>query len=441
MKNVLALILGGGRGTRLNPLTAERSKPAVPLAGKYRLIDIPISNCLNSGVERIYVLTQFLAESLNQHIASTYRFDAFSRGFVSILAAEQTGSKEGGWFAGTADAVRKVLRHTERYRFEEFLILSGDHIYRMDYAKLIQEHRARGADITVAALEVKREKVPELGVMEIDAGGHIQRFVEKPQEPQLIDSLEIKADYFENRGEPTQKGLFLANMGIYLFNRKLLDDLLMKDQSEANDFGKEILPYAVKQGMKISAHRFNGYWEDIGTIRAFFDATLALTSIQPSFSFFSEDQRIYTRRRNLPSNKLFHCALDGVLLSEGCLLKEAQIREAVLGIRSRILNGAKLERVIMMGADFFESPKERLQNQGIRPDVGVAEEAQIQQTIIDKNARIGRGAILKGGAHPDDAGPGWTLRDEILVIHKNAIIPHNARVDFSKAQPQVELRF
>ncbi|HEX05548.1 MAG TPA: glucose-1-phosphate adenylyltransferase, partial [Bacteroidetes bacterium] len=289
MDNVLAMILGGGRGTRLHPLTKERSKPAVPLAGKYRLIDIPISNCLNSGIDQIFVLTQFLSQSLNQHISTTYHFDPYRRqGFISVLAAEQQteGNATYDWYQGTADAIRKNMRHAERLKFHEFLILSGDHLYRMDYEQMIEEHRERGADITVSALVVSRKNVSELGVMDIDDHGHIERFVEKPDEPKIIDSLEIGPRFFKLRDEPVQKGLFLANMGVYVFNRKTLHDLLNKKDDQ--DFGKEILPHAIESGLKVYAHKFNGYWEDIGTIRAFFDANLALTDPIPKFDFFDE---------------------------------------------------------------------------------------------------------------------------------------------------------
>lgn len=435
MKNVLALILGGGRGTRLHPLTSERSKPAVPLAGKYRLIDIPISNCLNSGVERVFVITQFLAESLNHHIGLSYRFDSFREGFVNILAAEQTGYHSSDWYQGTADAVRKNLRHTDRYRFEEYLILSGDHLYRMDYRKLIEEHRARGADITVAALEVDRSKVPELGVMEIGAQAEIVRFVEKPSEEEVIDTLEIPEAYFQRRNEPHRPGLFLANMGIYVFNRNVMQRML--EDSEDVDFGREVLPKAVASGLKIYAHKFNGYWEDIGTIRAFFDANLELTDQNPKFSFYDEFNQIYTRPRALPGNKIFNSKLNDVLLSEGCIIRGANLSRVLVGIRARIGDGATIRESILMGADFYESSEQRdLNKLNQKISVGIGKGSYLDRVIVDKNARIGAGVCLIGGDAPDqeDKDGGWTLRDGVLVIHKGATIPSNTVIDFSSGK-------
>lgn len=434
MHNVLALILGGGRGTRLHPLTKERSKPAVPLAGKYRLIDIPISNCLNAGVNRIFVLTQFLAQSLNHHISLTYRLDAFRRqGFVNVLSAEQTASQDDDWYQGTADAVRKTLRHSARYRFSEYLILSGDHIYRMDYAKMLEEHRDRGADVTVAALEVERSKVPELGVMELSDEGRIQRFVEKPQDESVIDSLEITPEYFKKRGEPEREGLYLANMGVYLFNREVMSDLLMKYE-DAEDFGKQILPLAVENGLKVYAHRFNGYWEDIGTIRAFFDANLAFTDRMPKFSFYDEVNPIYTRARFLPPTKANSAKIVSSLVGDGCILEGAEIEKSIVGIRTIVRDGAVIHNSILMGADFYDTPEmpdpERPSNS---PDVGIGRNTRIQQAIVDKNARIGDGCVLIGGDAEDSAGEGWTLRDGVLVIHKGAVIAPGTKLDFSKS--------
>ena len=431
MHNVLALILGGGRGTRLYPLTKERSKPAVPLAGKYRLIDVPISNCINSGVNRIFVLTQFLAQSLNHHIAQAYRFDSFRRtGFVSILAAEQTESTSGNdWYQGTADAVRKTLRHTNRYRFDEFLILSGDHIYRMDYEKMIEEHRERDADITVAALEVSRDKVPELGVMDIDDHGAINRFVEKPQDQAVIDTLEIGPRFFELREEQVRPGLFLANMGVYVFKREALIELLNTNNDE--DFGKQILPAAIEQGMRMYSHLFNGYWEDIGTIRAFFDANLAFADPVPKFSFYDEVDRMYTRTRHLPPSKIVHNAqLERTLLTEGCILDGCTINHAVIGIRS-LIGRSTIRSSILMGADYYENDFDRAENHKLgRPVVGIGSNCLIERAIIDKNARIGNNVRLIGNDVPDQSGDFWTLRDGILVIHKDAVVPNGTELVF-----------
>ncbi|MCB2197772.1 glucose-1-phosphate adenylyltransferase [bacterium] len=431
MHNVLALILGGGRGTRLHPLTKERSKPAVPLAGKYRLIDVPISNCINSGVNRIFVLTQFLAQSLNHHVAQAYRFDSFRRtGFVSILAAEQTeGMGTSDWYQGTADAVRKTLRHTNRYRFDEFLILSGDHIYRMDYEKMIAEHRERDADITVAALEVARDKVSELGVMEIDDHGGIQRFVEKPKDDAIVDTLEIAPRYFELRDEEVRKGLFLANMGVYVFKREALIELL--EASDDEDFGKQILPYAIEHGMKMYSHMFNGYWEDIGTIRAFFDANLAFADPVPKFSFYDEVDRMYTRTRHLPPAKLVNNAqLERTLLTEGCILDGASINRAMVGIRS-LIGRSTIKSSILMGADYYENDEDRAENSlKNRPAVGIGSGCHIERTIVDKNARIGNNVKLVGNDVEDKQGNFWTLRDGVLVIHKDAVVPDGTELVF-----------
>jgi len=431
MHNVLALILGGGRGTRLYPLTKERAKPAVPLAGKFRLIDIPISNCINSGVNRIFVLTQFLAQSLNHHVAQAYQFDGFRRqGFVSILAAEQTPETQGSdWYQGTADAVRKTLHHTNRYRFNEFLILSGDHIYRMDYRKMILEHRERDADITVAALEVAREKAPELGLMDVDDSGIIERFVEKPKDPDVIDSLEIGPRFFELREEQVRPGLFLANMGVYLFKREALIELLAASDDE--DFGKQILPSAIDHGLKMYSHLFNGYWEDIGTIQAFYEANLAFADPVPRFSFYDEVDRMYTRTRHLPPSKLVNGSqLERTLLTEGCIIDGATVHRAVIGIRSK-LGRSTIRNSVLMGSDFYETDEDRTDalRRGI-PQVGIGYDCHIERAIIDKNARIGNRVRLVGGTSVDREGEFWTLRDGVLVIHKDAIVPDGTQLVF-----------
>ncbi|MCB2212661.1 glucose-1-phosphate adenylyltransferase [bacterium] len=431
MHNVLAMILGGGRGSRLFPLTKERSKPAVPLAGKYRLIDIPISNCINSGIDRIFVLTQFLAQSLNQHISTAYRFDPFRReGFVNILAAEQTDMKDqNDWYQGTADAIRKTLRHAETMRFDEFLILSGDHLYRMDYSQMVEEHRERGADVTVAALEVSRDIVPGLGVMDIDLNGQIERFVEKPTEDKVIDSIEIQPKYFELRNEPVRQGLFLANMGVYVFNREVLHDLLSATEDE--DFGKEILPHAIQQGMKVYAHQYNEYWEDIGTIRAFFDANLALTDPIPKFNFFDDVDRIYTHGRFLPPSKINGASFSRALLSDGCIADHCDIFHSVIGIRSVIGMSSRLEHVIVMGQDYYPTKEERdsFDTKKI-PQMGIGKHCYVRQAIIDKNAHVGDGCKLVGGDKEDQYGDGWTLRDGILCIHKGAVLEPGTELIF-----------
>jgi len=432
MHNVLALILGGGRGTRLYPLTKERSKPAVSLAGKYRLIDIPISNCLNSGVSRIFVLTQFLAQSLNHHVSRTYYFDAFRRqGFVNILSAEQTSVEQDDWYQGTADAVRKTLRHTKRYNFREFLILSGDHIYRMDYGKMIREHRERGADVSIAALEVSRDKVPELGVMQIDDEGGIERFVEKPQDDKIIDSLEITPRYFENMGEPDRRGLYLANMGVYVFNREVMHEMLQK-HTEAEDFGRQILPSAIENGLKVCAHRFDGYWEDIGTIKAFYQANLEFADPVPKFTFYDELNPIYTRPRFLPPIKTNSAEIRQALICEGSIIEGAKINKCVIGIRSVVREGSTLDHCILVGADYYDSEERKAQFEtSPLPELGIGRGCYIQKAIIDKNARIGDGCRLVGGDKPDAEGENWTLRDGILVVHKEAVIKPGTELVFS----------
>ncbi len=431
MENVMAVILGGGRGTRLFPLTRQRSKPAVPLAGKYRLIDIPVSNCLNSHINRIFVLTQFMAASLNRHIAVTYNFDAFrGESFVNSLSAEQTYRKTSDWYQGTADALRKTLMHYERYRFKEFLILSGDHIYQMDYSTMIEEHRQREADITVAALEAERQKVPELGVMQIDENGRIVNFVEKPTDESLIDGLEISPKYFSSRNEKIRKGLFLANMGVYVFNRDVLIDLL--NSGNENDFGKQLLPRAVKEEFKTYAHLFSDYWEDIGTIRAFYEANLAFTDWAPKFNLYEDSRMVYTHGRHLPPSKINGAKLSQSLLGEGCIVDEAEITQSIIGIRSVINRGVRIHLTYVMGSDYCETVDERRMAESLgRPPVGIGENTHIERAIIDKNARIGRNVKLIGGDLPDvESGEGWMLCDGILVIEKDAEIPDGTRLVF-----------
>jgi len=432
MKNTLALVLGGGSGTRLYPLTKERSKPAVPIAGKYRLIDIPISNCINSDINRVFVLTQFLAISLNHHVASTYRFDNFRKqGFVNILSAERTAAKDNvDWYQGTADAVRKTLRHTKRYNFKEFLILSSDHIYRMDYKAMVRLHRSRGADVSVAAMEVARPRVPELGVMNINDDGRIKRFVEKPQETKVIDSLEIPAEYYKKHNEEVQKDMFFANMGVYVFNRDILIDMLTN--TDAEDFGKQILPMTVESGLKVYSHKFDGYWKDVGTIKEFFDANIALTDPLPEFSFYGDENQIFTHARFLPASKLHDVKVEDSLLAEGCILAGSDIKKSVVGIRSIVRDGTTIRYSILMGADYYETDEE-MKILSDKKKLGIGKNCVIRKAIIDKNARIGDNVVLVGGDKPDfESEAGWMLRDGILVVTKNTTIPDGTVIDFSK---------
>jgi glucose-1-phosphate adenylyltransferase len=412
MRDVLAVILGGGRGSRLYPLTKLRAKPAVPIAGRYRLIDIPISNCLNSDIHKIYVLTQFLSASLHRHIFQTYKFDLFSGGFVDILAAEET-TRGMDWYQGTADAVRKQLPHFFNTRVEDILILSGDHLYRMDYGEFIEFHRDRRADVTVAAQPVALAEAPRFGVLKSDEEGRTTSFHEKPL-PEELDALECI---------PGSERPCLASMGIYIFRADVLREVL--EESQAEDFGKQIIPAAI-ESRRVYAFLFDGYWEDIGTIRAFYEANLALTLPNPPFDFFNPKHPIYTRPRFLPPSRADGCHLDRSVLAEGCIIEKADIRESVIGLRSIIGPDAHIARTVMMGADFYEMPDRKVENrrQGI-PDVGIGPGCRVEGAIIDKNARIGEGVIIR----PHEAETelveteDYVIQDGIVVIPKNAVIP------------------
>jgi glucose-1-phosphate adenylyltransferase len=412
MRDVLAVILGGGRGSRLYPLTKLRAKPAVPIAGRYRLIDIPISNCLNSDVHKIYVLTQFLSASLHRHIFQTYKFDLFSGGFVDILAAEET-TRGMDWYQGTADAVRKQLPHFSNTRVEDILILSGDQLYRMDYGEFIEFHRDRRADVTVAAQPVALADAPRFGVLKTDEEGRTTSFHEKPL-PEELDALECI---------PGSERPCLASMGIYIFRADVLREML--EESQAEDFGKQIIPAAI-ESRRVYAFLFDGYWEDIGTIRAFYEANLALTLPNPPFDFFNPKHPIYTRPRFLPPSRADGCHLDRSVLAEGCIIEKADIRESVIGLRSIIGPDAHVARTVMMGADFYETPDHKAENrrQGV-PDVGIGPGCRVEGAIIDKNARIGEGVIIR--PHETETElvetEDYVIQDGIVVIPKNAVIP------------------
>ncbi len=411
MRDVLAIILGGGRGTRLYPLTKLRAKPAVPIGGKYRLIDIPISNCLNSGIHKIHVLTQFLSASLHRHIYQTYKFDMFSGGFVNILAAEETPSGM-DWYQGTADAVRKQLPRFAHARVDDILVLSGDHLYRMDYAQFIALHREQRADVTIAVQPVARADAPRFGILKTDAEGRITAFHEKPS-PDELDGLESR---------PGDERPYLASMGIYVFRADVLREVLTA--SDAEDFGRQIIPAAI-ESHRVYAYPFTGYWEDIGTIRAFYEANLALTLPNPPFDFYEPQRPIYTRPRFLPSSRADGCTLTRTVLAEGCLIRQAEIRESVVGLRSVIGPDVRLVRAVVMGADFYETPERKVENRRLgRPDVGIGAGCTIEGAIIDKNARIGAGVIIR--PHPPDENVDaeqYVIRDGIVVIPKNAVIP------------------
>lgn len=420
-KRALAVIMGGGRGTRLQPLTTERCKPAVPLAGKYRLVDIPISNCINSDINRIFILTQFQTASLHRHVQSTYHFDPFGGGFVDILSAEQT-EKGSDWYQGTADAVRRNLIHFRSFPHDLVLILSGDQLYRMDYRKIIDQHLASGADVTIAAIPFPVSKVAGLGLMQVNDDLSIGRFVEKPKDPAIIDSLTLSPAVEARLTAKTGEKHCLASMGIYIFNRRALADAL---DNTMTDFGKEIIPGLLGK-KKLFAHIFEGYWEDIGTVRAFFEANLALAQPLPPFNFFDPAAPIYTQDRYLPASKLNRCQIDHAVIGDGCIIADSTIRRCVFGIRSFVEEGCILEDVIVMGSDYYETTEQQDENlaQG-RPHLGVGKGCRISGAIIDKNARIGAGCVLQAAGKEDGsyAGGAVIIRDGVLVVPKGVTLP------------------
>jgi glucose-1-phosphate adenylyltransferase len=423
MKEVLSLILGGGRGTRLYPLTKLRSKPAVPVAGKYRLIDIPISNCINSGFSRVYVLTQFLSVSLHRHIANTYKFDPFSRSFVEVLAAQQT-NESADWYQGTADAVRQQIRYVQEDAAEQVLILSGDQLYRMDFRQMMQTHQETGADATLAVLPVARELTPELGLARLDGTGRIVGFVEKPKKPEQLAGLELAPDWLRTRGVNDPRRVYLANMGIYLFKRPVLLDLLGA-QPPATDFGKDVFPPAVKTH-RVMAHVFDGYWEDLGTIKAYHEANLALCGINPPFDFHAPDGVIYTRMRFLPASRLGVAMLRDCLISDGCVIEQgARLERCLIGVRSLIGRDVTIRNSIIIGADSYETEVERKANRGRGiPERAIGEKTVIEQAIIDKDCRIGRNVrITNQRGVQDEEGPNYVIRDGIVVIPRGTTIP------------------
>jgi glucose-1-phosphate adenylyltransferase len=423
---VLSVILGGGQGTRLFPLTRDRSKPAVPLAGKYRLVDIPISNCINSGMSRIYLLTQFNTASLHRHISQSYKFDHFSRGFVEILAAEQTLTNN-SWYQGTADAVRKNLIHFLSNPWDHMLILSGDQLYRMDFRKILQHHLLHKADVTVATLPMRRSEAPSLGIMQVDNDCRITRFVEKPKDPAVLDSLRLDPANYEAMGlKKGEDDLYLASMGIYLFNRQVLSKML--DNQHA-DFGKHIIP-AFIESHKVSSFAYEGYWEDIGTIRNFFEANLDCTNELPRFDFFNMDARIFSHPRYLPSSKINGAAIDHAVISDGCIINRASIAYTVIGLRSRVGSGSYLHRTVMMGCDFYESAESVAENEAAgRPRIGVGQNTRIETCIIDKNARIGDNVVISPAGKPSEVDhPLYFIRDGIVIIPKNGIVPHGTMI-------------
>jgi glucose-1-phosphate adenylyltransferase len=411
MQDVLGLILGGGAGTRLYPLTKERAKPAVPLAGKYRLIDIPMSNCLHAGIEKIAILTQFNSVSLHRHIHRTYNRDVFSPGWVQIWAAEQKPTSA-DWYQGTADAVRKQAIEIKQAGTKYTLILAGDHLYRMDYRQFVNQHIETGADVTVAVQPVSRDVAPGLGILKLDGQKRIVEFKEKPK---TDPELDVMASW------PGTERPFMASMGIYVFNTDVLFELL---EGHGNDFGRDILPQAMETH-HLKGFIFEGYWEDIGTIQRFYEVNLDMARPDAPFDFYSAKAPIYTRPRFMPASEISGATLDNVLLTDGCRIAKSTINNAVIGLRSIIKSDTNIESTIIMGADFYESAAMVAENaKNDIPDVGIGEGSSIAKAIIDKNARIGRGVVIKNiPDRPDGEGPNWVARDGIIIVPKNAIIP------------------
>ena len=417
-KEVVAVILGGGAGSRLYPLTATRSKPAVPIAGKYRLVDIPISNCMNSSINRMFVLTQFNSASLNKHIKNTYHFSAFSTGFVDILAAEQTPDNS-GWFQGTADAVRQSLRHISTLDFEYILILSGDQLYQMDFARMLESHKENNSDISIATIPVNESDATEFGIMKTNEESMITSFIEKP-------SKEVVVKWKSDTGEEMlkQNKPYLASMGIYIFNKDVLNDLLLNKHPEATDFGKEIIPSSI-DNYRVNSFQYNGYWTDIGNTTSFYEANLELTSDLPNFNLFDNANTIYTRARMLPPAKISGTTLEKTLIAEGSIINASRLDQCVVGIRSRIGHGTTINRSYIMGNDYYETIEQIAFNFSKNiPPLGIGERCFIKNTIIDKNCRIGNDVRINGGPHLENIDNELlTTKEGIVVIKKGAVIP------------------
>jgi len=422
-RNLLAVILGGGAGKRLFPLTRDRSKPAVPLGGKYRLVDVPISNCINSDVIRMFVLTQYNSASLNKHIATTYRFSNFADGFVEILAAEQT-PESGQWFQGTADAVRQVLPHIRDWRIDTLLILSGDHLYRMDYRKFLARHYETNADITISVIPIVPDSASEFGLLKTDSAGRVIEFREKPKgealEAMRVDTTALGLSADEAKARP-----YLASMGIYVFKYDRLEEVLAADNSRL-DFGKEVIPGSIHK-YNVQAFLFDGYWEDIGTIGAFYKANLDMTTAIPPFNLFDAEAPMFTRARYLPPSKINQCEIRESIISEGCIINGAKIINSLIGLRSRLGAGTQLEASYMMGADYYQTLEDMQADLAAgRPWIGVGEGTIVRRAIIDKNARIGANVRLLNEAGVEEAdGPNgsYYIRDRIVIVPKNGLIP------------------
>lgn len=417
-KTVVAVILGGGAGSRLKPLTEARSKPAVPIAGKYRLVDIPISNCINSNINRMFVLTQFNSASLNKHIKNTYHFSAFSSGFVDILAAEQTPDNP-SWYQGTADAVRQSMRHINNNEYEYVLILSGDQLYQMNFGEMLDNHIAKKADLSIATIPVGDREAPEFGILKTDANNCISSFIEKP-------AKDILPEWESDTGAEMQRQgrKYLASMGIYIFSKKVMNDLLFGEFPNATDFGKEIIPSSI-ENYTVASYQYDGYWTDIGNIYSFFEANLALTADIPPFNLFDSNKTVYSRSRMLPPAKISGTTLEKTVIADGCIINASRMETSVAGIRSRVGYGTTIVNTYIMGNDSYETIEEMELNlrHGV-PKIGIGERCYIKNTIIDKNCRIGNDVRINGGSHlePVDT-PLYTVKDNIVVIKKGAIIP------------------
>lgn len=418
-KEILSVILGGGAGSRLYPLTASRSKPAVPIAGKYRLVDIPISNCMNSGINRMFVLTQFNSASLNRHIKNTYHFSAFSSAFVDILAAEQTPDNP-TWYQGTADAVRQSLRHIAPFESDYVLILSGDQLYQMDFQEMLDNHKKLNADISIATIPVADREAPEFGILKEDKDGFITSFIEKPKK-------EVLGEWESDTGEEMKKKgrKYLASMGIYIFNRQLMFDYLQNNYLEATDFGKEIIPQSIDK-CKVVSYQYDGYWTDIGNIYSFFEANLGLTDDLPDFNLFDNNKAIYTRARMLPPAKVSGTTLEKTIIAEGSIINASRMDQCVVGIRSRVGHGSTVVSSYLMGNDYYETLADinSANEKGI-PLLGIGNRCYIKNAIIDKNCRIGDDVRINGGTHLENTDqPLYTIKDGIVVVKKGAIIPN-----------------
>ncbi|MFQ5914379.1 MAG: sugar phosphate nucleotidyltransferase [Nitrospinota bacterium] len=413
MANVLVIIMGGGRGERLYPLTKPRSKPAVPFGGKYRLVDIPISNCLNSGYCDVFVLTQFQSASLNRHIARTYRFDLFSPGFVEILAAEQTEESQ-EWYKGTADAIRKHLHRFLDPPYDSYLILSGDHLYRMDYRDLVGYHERTGADMTLSIYPVSREVAGQFGILQMAPDGRITGFYEKPSDPAVLDGLRVSEETLAASGIQDSSRAYLGSMGVYVFRREALENVLA-GTSEL-DFGREVIPKALPR-LRVMGYLFNGYWEDIGAIGAFYDASLRLLGGAPPFRFYEGGWPIFTRQRYLPPSRLLDCRAVNSFIADGCTLERVEVQSSILGIRSLVKEGTQILRSVVMGRDSYESPGE------------IGSNCHIERAILDLNVRIGDRVEIRGAEdRPDEDGEGYAVRDGIVVVPKNSVIPSGVKI-------------